>query len=251
MDPSEHSYGHKIIQEVMGQVIQRTGNALLKESVSQPSLPKGTRRNNTQQYLVSSFMSVKRMINETDGIFFITITCYNWIPLLEIGNAYNAVYKWFNYLKDKGHYITGYVIMPNHFHFLIAFSKTDKNINKIIGNGKRFLAYEIIKLLKDTNNISILKQLAEALEATDRKKGKLHEVFEDSFDIKECLTSKFMTQKLNYIHNNPCSGKWMLANCSENYLHSSAKFYSTGKQLLFPVTHIQELVDIDLNESLL
>lgn len=136
--------------------------------------------------------------------------------------------------------------MPNHFHFLVAFSRTGKNINKIIGNGKRFLAYEIIKRLKDANNTSILNQLAEAVEVTDRKRGKLHEVFEDSFDIKECLTQKFIKQKLNYIHHNPCSGKWMLADCPENYLYSSAKFYSTGEQQLFPVTHIQELMDLDL-----
>ena len=195
-------------------------------------------------------MSVKRIIHETDGIFFITITCYKWIPLLQITNAYDAVYKWFNYLKEKGHYITGYVIMPNHIHLLIAFSKTDKNINKIIGNGKRFLAYEIIKRLKKTGNISLLNQLGEAVEITDRKRGKLHEVFGGSFDIKECLTQKFIQQKLNYIHNNPCSGKWMLADCPENYLHSSAGFYLTGEQGIFPVKHIQELMDIDLTQSL-
>ena len=194
-------------------------------------------------------MSVKRTIHETDGIFFITITCYKWIPLLQITNAYDAVYKWFNYLKEKGHYITGYVIMPNHIHLLIAFSKTDKNINKIIGNGKRFLAYEIIKRLKKTGNISLLNQLGEAVEITDRKRGKLHEVFGGSFDIKECLTQKFIQQKLNYIHNNPCSGKWMLADCPGIYLHSSAGFYLTGEHGIFPVTHIQELMDIDLTQS--
>lgn len=195
-------------------------------------------------------MSVRKIIQETDGIFFITITCYNWIPLLQISNTNDAVYKWFNYLKEKGHFITGYVIMPNHFHFLVAFSKTDKNINKIIGNGKRFLAYGIIQRLKEENNMPILIQLGEAVEVTDRKRGKLHEVFEDSFDIKECLTEKFIRQKLNYIHNNPCSGKWMLADCPENYLHSSANFYSTGIHGIFPVTHIQELMDIDLTQTL-
>lgn len=51
---------------------------------------------------------------------------------------------------------------------------------------------------------------------TDRKKLKLHEVFEDSFDIKECTTKKFIKQKLNYIYNKPCSGKWMLADSPEN-----------------------------------
>ena len=43
----------------------------------------------------------------------------------------------------------------------------------------------------------------------------------------------------------------MLADCPENYLHSSAKFYSTGEQVLFPVTHVQELMDIDLTKTLL
>ena len=190
------------------------------------------------------------MIHETDGIFFITVTCYKWIPLLQMTNTYDAVYKWFNYLKAKGHHITGFVIMPNHIHLLIAFSKTGKNINKIIGNGKRFLAYEMVKQLKHLGNTSVLNQLAEAVEITDRKRGKLHEVFEDSFDIKECLTVKFIKQKLDYIHNNPCSGKWMLADCPQNYLHSSAKFYFTGQQGIFPVTHVQELMDIDLTQSL-
>ncbi|MEO6454462.1 MAG: hypothetical protein ABIN97_10335, partial [Ginsengibacter sp.] len=191
------------------------------------------------------------MIHETDGIFFITISCYNWIPLLHITNTYDAVYKWFNYLKEKRHYITGYVVMPNNIHCLIGFSKTEKNINKIIGNSKRFLAYEIIKRLKDAGNILLLKQLSDAVEITERKRGKLHEVFEDSFDIKECLTQKFIKQKLDYIHNNPCSGKWMLADCPQNYLHSSARFYDTGEEGVYPIIHIQELMDIDLTQSLL
>ena len=83
-------------------------------------------------------MSTKRMIHETYGIFFITITCYKWIPLIQITNTYDAVYKWFNYLKEKGY---------------------------------------------------------------------------------------------------------------ENYLHSSRKFYYIGEQEIFPFTHIQELMAIDLTQS--
>jgi hypothetical protein len=141
--------------------------------------------------------------------------------------------------------------MPNHIHALIAFSKTKKNINKIIGNGKRFLAYEIIDRLKNAANVSLLKTLSDAVEITDRKRGKLHEVYEDSFDIKECLTQKFLKQKLDYIHNNPCSGKWMLADCPENYLYSSARYYARGEQGIYPVTHIQELMNTDLTKNYL
>ena len=150
-------------------------------------------------------------------------------------------------------YVPIVIGMPNHIHALIAFSKTKKNtnINKIIGNGKRFLAYEIIDRLKEAANVSLLKKLSDAVEITDRKRGKLHEVYEDSFDIKECLTQKFIKQKLDYIHNNPCSGKWMLAECPENYVHSSAKFYTTGEQGIYPITHVQELMDIDLTQTFL
>ncbi len=140
-------------------------------------------------------------------------------------------------------------LCPIHLHVLIAFSNSGKNINKIIGNGKRFLAYEIIKRLKETGHHNILKQLSEAVEVTDKKRGKLHEVFEDSFDIKECMTEKFIRQKLNYIHLNPCSGKWKLAALPEDYSHSSAKFYSTVIQGLFPVTHIMQLMDVDLSKN--
>ncbi len=48
----------------------------------------------------------------------------------------------------------------------------------------------------------------------------------------------------------PCSGKWELAVCPEDYLHSSAKYYSTGKQGIFPVTHVMQLMDIDLSYPL-
>jgi hypothetical protein len=41
-------------------------------------------------------------------------------------------------------------------------------------------------------------------------------------------TPELIYQKLNYIHNNPCQGKWMLASNPLEYKFSSAKFYETG-----------------------
>jgi len=74
--------------------------------------------------------------------------------------------------------------MPNHVHALIYFSETDKPINKVIGDGKRFMAYEIVKRLKASGNEDILFKLQNAVEAKDRLRGKKHEVWEDSFDFK-------------------------------------------------------------------
>ena len=51
---------------------------------------------------------------------------------------------------------------------------------------------------------------------------------------------------LNYMHNNPCSGIWNLATGPIDYLHSSARFYETGKQGIYEVTNYKELDNIDL-----
>ena len=191
-------------------------------------------------------MSVRREIQEKEGMFFITITCYNWLPLFERVNGYDAVYHWFDYLKEQGHFINGYVIMPNHLHALISFTHTEKSINKIIGNGKRFMAYDLVKRLKQSGEEEILQKLQAGVNPTDRSRGKQHEIFEPSFDCKNCANNRIIEQKLDYIHNNPCQGKWNLVEDPTGYLHSSAMFYESGNQGIYDVTNYMEMDDIDL-----
>jgi hypothetical protein len=126
--------------------------------------------------------------------------------------------------------------MPNHVHATIAFKECGKDINKIIGDGKRFIAYEIINRLQNKNEKALLQQLTQAVNNSDRKRGKQHEVWEDSFDWKECKNIHFTEQKLNYMHRNPCTGNYNLAASPELYLHSFAQYYLTGEQGIFAVT---------------
>ena len=189
-------------------------------------------------------MSVRAKIEESNGVYFVTLTCAEWLPLFKITNGYSDVYKWFDYLKRQCHYIIAYVIMPNHLHVIIAFRDSDKSINLMIGNGKRFLAYDLVKHLKEQGNREVLEKLASWVNTTQRLLNKQHEVFEPSSDKKECRTIKFMKQKADYIHLNPC--KAGLAKNPEDYLHSSARYYFTEIQGIYPVITYMELQDIDL-----
>ena len=191
-------------------------------------------------------MSVRKQITESFGVYFITFTCAHWLPLFELTNGYQAVYTWFDYLKQNGHSIVGYVIMPNHVHAMIAFGNSGKSINTIIANGKRFMAYELVKLLKTQNKQDLLKLLSSWVNKTERQKNKLHQVLEPSSDKKECRSIAFMEQKINYIHLNPCKYEKILAKLPEDYLHSSAKYYYTGQKGIYPVITYMELQDIDL-----
>ncbi len=59
------------------------------------------------------------------------------------------VYSWFQILKkDYNAAVIAYVIMPNHLHVIIHFHNEHFNLNPIIANGKRFMAYEIINRLE-------------------------------------------------------------------------------------------------------
>ena len=87
--------------------------------------------------------------NSDASLYYITFTCYNWLPLFQLVNAYDIVYKWFNYLKaEKNIKTTAYVILPGHVHAIIDFSNTGKSINTNVSNGKRFIAYDLIKHLQ-------------------------------------------------------------------------------------------------------
>jgi REP element-mobilizing transposase RayT len=176
------------------------------------------------------------------GLYFITFTCYKWMPLIEETKGYDLVYKWFNYLKTQGHSVTGYVIMPNHIHVLIDFIASAKKLNTVIGDGKRFIAYDIIKKLQETGATETLAILEKAVQSKDKTKGHRHEVWKESFDWKYCETAKFVYQKLLYIHNNPCSGKWNLAPDITKYEHSSARYYISGKHAAYAVKDVEEVL---------
>lgn len=189
-------------------------------------------------------MPVKQTIPYSSGTFFITFTCFQWLPLIEKTNGYDLIYNWFDILKSNGHFINGFVIMPNHIHIIISFVNTDQSINTIIGNGKRFIAYKIIERLEQAGEDQLLNFLSSHVESKRKNNNKQHNVWELSFDWKECNNPHFINQKLEYIHYNPCSGKWKLCTDPADYPHSSAKYYFDGMHAAYPVTHFMEMEDV-------
>src|SRR5579871_3695262 len=101
-------------------------------------------------------MSV-RTEHSGEAVWSITFTCYEWISLFEITNGYDLVYDWFNYLRNKKiAEVIAYVIMPNHVHAIIQLIEPDNSLNKIVSNGKRFIAYAIIDRLEKAGHRKIL-----------------------------------------------------------------------------------------------
>ena len=185
-------------------------------------------------------MSTHTEHTENLGTYFCTLVCYRWLPLFKITNFYDQVYNWFDHLKTKGCYILGDVIMPNHLHALLY--PTSGLLNKLMANGKRFMAYEMVKHLEQGKRYALLKELEKGVQPNERRKGKKHQVFRLSFDARQCFDEKMVEQKLDYLHHNPVQGKWNLVGDDVDYQHSSARFYATGVHGVYEVTHYKEIV---------
>jgi len=171
-------------------------------------------------------MPIRTQHEIKDNTWFITFTCYRWIPLFEIAKSYDFVYNWLNLINKKYNIKTlAFVIMPNHVHLILYLPDGITNLNVIVSNGKRFMAYAIIQRLTAQQNHNLLFQLSEGCSEKDKAKGQKHKAFETSFDAKPVYTIDFFHQKLDYIHHNPVSKKWNLCAEFTDYEHSSAGFY--------------------------
>jgi len=122
-------------------------------------------------------------INE--DTWFVTFTCHDWLPLFELTDSYDLVYKWLRLIDNKYQIkTTGFVIMPNHVHVLLYLTNLNVNLNTIMANAKRFMAYDLGKRLNQQQHTNMLNTLAAACTEKERTKGQLHKVFEPSFDAK-------------------------------------------------------------------
>ena len=148
---------------------------------------------------------------------------------------------WSEQLAKRGIALSGYVLMPNHLHLLVFVQPECQGLNKVIGESKRFMAYEIVKRLKERNELELLHQLSLGVQLEEAKKGKRHQVFRLSFDAKELSSDEEVERVLDYIHHNPVSGKWNLAADFVSYPYSSARYYELGESSALLLRHYKKI----------
>ena len=85
--------------------------------------------------------------------------------------------------------------MPNHLHVLVDFSASSKSINTIVSNGKRFMAYEMVKRLQERKDYSLLNKLQESVTSSDKDTGKKHQIFEKIVRLQTDNIGAFLFRK--------------------------------------------------------
>ena len=193
-------------------------------------------------------MSTHRIHTEKEAYYFLTFTCYKWLPLFVVTNIYDYLHFWFDKLSDKGCSLVGYVIMPNHLHLVIYVDSKINSLNRTIAESKRFLAYEIVKRLTAANNNSLQQILKDGVQQNELAKGKKHQVFRLSFDAK-AISEDEIGNVLDYIHHNPVKGKWNLVDDFTNYNYYSAGFYENGMASLYKIKDFRNTSESSSSDS--
>lgn len=161
---------------------------------------------------------------------FITITCLNWLPLLQ-----NDLHKQIiieslkNRIQKEQVTVYAFVIMPNHIHLIWQLHDT-VILKDFQRDFLKFTARSLLQFLR-MNSDPLIESLK--VKAADRH----FQVWERNSLRIDLYAEKIFLQKLNYIHHNPIQEKWKLADIPENYRFSSAAFYETGVDEFTILTH--------------
>ncbi len=170
-------------------------------------------------------MSTKYKVRDNDKAHFVTITTVGWVDVFTRLNHKTTLIDSLRYCKEKkGLEIYAYVLMPSHLHMLCR-AKEGFQLADIIRDFKKFTSKKIIQNIQqepESRREWMLKLFAQACEHL--KRDQEYKLWQTGYHAEELFSSKFISQKLQYIHNNPV--KDHIVEKPEDYLYSSARNYA-------------------------
>ncbi|MEM9858013.1 MAG: transposase [Bacteroidota bacterium] len=167
---------------------------------------------------------------------FFTATILNWIPVLQNDSYKNIIIDSLNYLVSKGKCdIYAFVIMPNHIHLIWRINQHFERSN-IQRDFLKFTGQQIKFRLQD-KKAPLLDKFE--INLKDRK----YQFWKRNALSIDLYSREVIEQKLDYLHANPVSGKWNLAEDFFAYPYSSASFYEESKTNFSFLKHYMEFFE--------
>jgi len=161
-------------------------------------------------------MRSRYKITEVEGIYFITSTIVEWIPVFTSKEYFEIIIDALRYCrKNKNLKLYAYVILENHFHMVASWP----SCSNIIQSLKRHTARQIVQLLQEQKKEWLLYQLAYFKK--QYKRENTYQVWQEGFHPVLIQNENMLIQKIEYIHNNPVKRGYVER--PEHWLYSSAR----------------------------
>lgn len=156
-----------------------------------------------------------------EGYHFVTLVVNSRIPIFQIEHlAYTSIDTLNFYYHRKDYDLLGYVVMPDHIHFLCA---TQRPISEIVRDIKKYIAKEAVAYL--TQNRPEL--LGNFKMASPGKRGHVYQIWQkDFYDFNITSDSKFL-EKLKYMYQNPLR-KELCQNVLDYKFSDARRYFGSG-----------------------
>ena len=160
---------------------------------------------------------------EKDGIYFVTSTILEWIPVFISESYFKIIIDSLEFCREKKKMkLHVYVIIENHVHLIVS----GENLNDTLKSFKMFTAKEIILQLEKDKKDWLLRQLE--FFKLRSKKNSIHQIWQEGLHPELVNSEEIFIQKAEYLHENPVRRGFVTK--PENWKYSSAGYYITGEK---------------------
>ena len=133
--------------------------------------------------------------------YFATTTVINWQNIFAAIPCFDVIIDSLKYcIKNKALHVHGYVIMPNHAHYLLS-TEEGKNLSDVMRDFGTHTSRGITEFLEQEKGFDVLEVFRAAAEADGR--GNRYKVWQDGFHPIAIESERFFLEKLLYMHENP------------------------------------------------
>ena len=160
---------------------------------------------------------------------FVTCTVVGWLPVFTRRETVQVLLDSWQFLQDQNRLVLlGYVVLENHIHFIASA----KDLSTEVGDFKSYTARRIIDYLNERHVQALLDGLEyhRARHKTDRQ----FQLWQEGSHPKMIETEAMVSQKLNYIHNNPVERGYV--DDPAHWRYSSARNYAKMEPLVSVTT---------------
>jgi len=178
--------------------------------------------------------------------YFLTFTVVGWVDLFTRKECRDIVINSLKYCQDRKYLIiNAYVIMSSHIHIICRAEEGSDGLSAIVRDFKKFTSKQILDFVLNDKKESRREWLKVVFQyhAKYNKNNTNYQVWQQNNQPKQLLNPKFISQKLNYIHNNPVAEN--IVEKPEDYLYSSAKQYIEIENKILEV----EIIDFGSTEG--
>ena len=156
-------------------------------------------------------------------LYFTTATIKNWRKLLQLDKYKDIITKSLSYLvHDNSVRVYAFVIMPNHIHIVWQILQ---------GHELQTVRQRLLKYTAQQIKFDLLENHPKVLDIFKSERHDRAYQFWKSHPLSILLlTEPVVKQKMDYVHRNPTTEKWRLAESPSEYHYSSCSFYTLGEK---------------------